>query len=306
MEKPGLELNLNKLRAFESVARLRSFTAAGAELNISQPAVTVQVRDLERHFGVPLIDRRRRRRVELTRDGELLSEYARRILATALEAERALIGARELDVGTLPLVATPTAASYCLPAVLDAFKSRYPGIHVELLVVNSREALKRVAALQSDLGVLTGPVRDPTLVTVPFFEDRLVLAVARDHPLARRRSVDVRRLAGERMIIREKGSATRALVEAELRRAGVKVEASMELASNEATLQTVSSGHGLAIVSAEVVQRDVEAGRIAAVALRGVDLKRTFWFVCRRERAHYPTVREFIATGQRVMRRSRR
>lgn len=161
-------------------------------------------------------------------------------------------------------------------------------------MLNSREALARIVALRADLGVLTGTVRDPRLVTMPFFEDRLVVVVSARHPLARQRAVHVRRLGGERMILREKGSATRARVESEFRRVGVAIASTMELASNEATLQTVGRNHGIALVSSEMVRREVEAGRIAALEVRGVSLRRTFWFVCRRERSHYPTITQFI------------
>ncbi len=306
MTTTGLHLNLNKLRAFEAVARLRSFTAAAEELGVSQPAVTVQVRELERFFGLPLIDREKRRRVELTRDGEVLYSYARQIMTAALEAEQALAGARQLASGTLPLVATHTAASYFLPPVLGAFRTRYPGIHVRLLVLNTEQALSHLLGLHADLGVMPAQTRDPRLVAVPFFEDRLVLAVSARHPLAQRRAVDVQSLRHERMIMREKGSGTRALIESEFRRAGVEIEATMELASNEATLEAIAAGHGVAVVSAEMVRRDVEARRIVALEVRGVTLRRTFWFVSHRERAHYPTVRQFIETGQRVMSRGTR
>lgn len=296
-------MNLNRLATFEAVARLRSFTAAARELSLSQPAVSVQIRELERHFGLSLLDRRRHRGLVLTSDGEVLYGYARRMLDTAREAEQAIAGARELQSGTLPLVATPTAASYALPAVLAEFKSRYPRVHVRLLVLNSQEALAHLAGLHADLGVMTGAIRDRRLRTVPFFEDELVLALPPGHRLAGRRSVDVRQLTGERMIVRERGSATRALIETEFRRAGVRYETTMELASNEATLHAVAVGNGCAIVSAEMARRDAEARRIATVRVRGVALRRTFRFAFPAERAHYPTIQTFIETGQRAMRR---
>ncbi|MDR7483594.1 MAG: LysR family transcriptional regulator [Armatimonadota bacterium] len=301
---PALTLNLNKLWTFEAVARLGSFTAAARELHISQPAVTVQVRELEAYFGVTLIQRGRRGAL-LTPDGEVLYGYARQVVTAALAAQQAVAGARELAGGTLPLVATPTAASYVLPAVLRAFTARYPGVHLQLLVLNSRDALASLADLRVDLGVMPGEMSDARLVTVPFFEDRLVLAVHPGHRLAGHRSIAVRQLQGERMIFRERGSGTRALIEAELRRAGVRVRPVMELASNEATLEAVAAGQGVALVSAEMARRAVETGRLAAVDVRDVRLRRTFWFVFRRDRAHYPTIRAFIQTGQSVMRSTR-
>jgi DNA-binding transcriptional LysR family regulator len=302
---PTASLNLNKLRAFEAVARLRSFTAAGEALGLSQPAVTVQVRDLERYFGLPLLDRDRRRRVELTREGEVLYGYARQILAAALEAEQALSGTRQLRSGTLPVVATRTAASYFLPPVLTAFRARYPAVRIRLLVLNTEEALAHLAGLHADLAVVPGDIDDPRLVTVPFCEDRLVLAVSPRHPFARRRTVHARALAGEPMIVRERGSATRALIEAEFGRAGVTVEAAMEFASNEATLEAVAADHGVAVVSEAMARREVEARRVVALEVRGVALRRSFWLAFRRDRAHYPTVRQFIETAGRVLPRGR-
>ncbi len=299
----GLEINLNKLRTFEAVARLGSFTAAARELAISQPAVTVQVRELETQLGIPLLDRARGRKVMLTGEGETLLGYARQIVTAARQAQEALGGARALESGRLPLVATGTAAAYVLPPVIDEFRRRYPGVHVHLLVLNSAQALGRLRAREADLGVMTGEIADRRLVTLPFFEDRLVLVVAPGHRLARRRSVHARDLAGEALIVRERGSATRTLIESEFRRASVPVRAAMELGSSEATLELVAAGRHAAVISAAMARREVQAGRLVALAIRGVSLTRTFWFAYPRERAHYPTIREFIETGRRTVRR---
>lgn len=296
-------LDLNKLTTFDAVARLGSFTAAAHELSISQPAVSIQIRGLEHHFGVPLLHRGRRGGARPTTDGEKLHAYVRRILSAAAEAEETLLGSRPLRSGRLLLVATGTAASYVLPPVLGEMKTRHPGLRVQLLVRNSQDALAVLLGGEADLGVLTGPVRDRRLQAQPFFEDDLLLAVAPGHRLARRRSVAVRELAGEPLILREPGSATRALVESELRQAGVRFETTMELASYEATLQAVVAGVGAAIVSSVVLRRDVEARRLVALRVRGVTLRRTFSFVSSVDGAEPLAVQRFKETARRLIAR---
>jgi DNA-binding transcriptional LysR family regulator len=294
-------LNLNRLRTFEAVARLESVTAAARELALSQPAVTVQLRELERGLGAALLDRGRGRRVALTHDGERLAAYARQIVSLAREAERAM--GRDAVGGRLPLVATPTAASYLLPRVIGEFQRRHPRVQIELRVVNSREAVARLRAREADVGILTGAVSDPRLIASPFVEDRLVLAVGARHRLARRRAVAARELAGLPLIMREQGSATRALIESELRRVGVRPEVAMEVASAEATLRLLAAGPHAAVLSAEIVRRDVEAGLLAALTIRGVRLRRTFWLAVPRERAEDPTVRALLEAARAVIRR---
>lgn len=288
-----MPLNLHQLRVFEAVARTGSFSKAARELSITQPAVTFQIRQLEAQRGVALFERIRRR-PGLTQAGQTLYQYAQRIFALAEEAEQALEHARGLKAGRLRLIASLTAAAYYLPPVVAAFKRRYPGIQVQLVVDNSHRVAERILSLADDLGVLTGEPKDPHLVLEPFCEDPLVLIVHPQHPWARRRTVSLRELAAQPFILREPGSATRALIESRMAADGIGLRVTMELGSNEAIKRTVELGNGVTLISAAIVRREVEAGRLAMLRVRGPGLVRRFYFAYHRERRDSPLIRALL------------
>jgi aminoethylphosphonate catabolism LysR family transcriptional regulator len=290
-------INLNQLRVFEAVARTGSFSRAAQELSITQPAVTFQIRQLERHVGVPLFERVRRR-AGLSQAGHTLHQYAQRIFVLAEEAEQALELARGFKVGRLRLVASLTSAAYYLPPLVAAFKQRYPGVQVQLIVDNSQRVAERILALADDLGVLTGEPQSPNLVLEPFCEDPLVLIVHAGHPWARRRSISLRELAGQPFILREPGSATRALIESRMAAEGLAPRVTMELGSNEAIKRTVELGNGMTLISAAIVTREVEAGRLAMLRIREPGLVRRFYLVYHRERRDSPLIRAVLEVAR--------
>ena len=199
-------MNLNQLRVFEAVARTGSFSRAAETLSVTQPAVTLQIRQLERDCGVQLFERIRRR-PRLTDAGRVLQDYARRIFALVEEASRHLEGARGLTTGTLRVVTGPTGATY-VTDLITAFHRRHPGIHVALSLDVSEGIVQRVVTLVDDVGLLGAEQQHPALARRPFYGDPLVVIVAPRHPWARRRSVSVRELAAgtlRALAIRERG-----------------------------------------------------------------------------------------------------
>ncbi len=231
-----MSMNLNQLRVFHAVAKGGSFT---------QPAVTIHIRELERYYGVRLFDRGGRR-VKLTDAGQTLFEYAQRIFTLAEEAEHALENARSLRAGRLQILGSLTVGAYYLPPVINLFKAKFPEIHVTLSVDNSQRVVERIAGLREDVGILSGPVRDERLVVRPFLEDELVILVPPGHAWSTRRGVSLHELGEQPLILREPGSATRALMEERLRQAGIHPRVSMELGSNEAIKRAVEMGMGVA------------------------------------------------------------
>lgn len=259
-------MNLTQLRAFEAVARTGSFSRAAEALAVTQPAVTMQIRELERDCGVQLFERIRRA-PRLTEPGRVLQDYARRIFSLLDEARVRLEGARALTTGHLRIVAGPTGASYAAGFVA-AFHDRYPGIRVALSVDTSGRVAERVATLADDIGLLGEEQRDARLARVAFCDDPLVVITAPGHPWARRRSVSVRALAEVALITREAGSTTRVFVEARLGAAARRLRIGMELGSNDAIKRAVELGTGVAIVSREIVRSEVRAGTLRVLGIR--------------------------------------
>jgi DNA-binding transcriptional LysR family regulator len=300
-----MALNLGRLRAFEAVTRVGSFTGAAQRLGVTPPAVSLQIRELERDCGVPLFHRVGRR-VRLTPAGQTLEQYAQRIFALAADAEQALQESRRFAGGELRLVASGTSAAYYLPPVLTAFRHRYPAIRIHLAVENSQRVRERILSLEDDLGVLGVETAHPDLVFESLAEDPLVVIMSPRHPLARRRQLSLAELGKEALILRERGSASRQLVERRLLRLGTGARPSMEIASNEVIKRAVEMGNGVSFMSAAIVRREVEAGLLRALPVRGERLVRNIYLVYHRERRQSPLINALLTVSRELRGRRRR
>ena len=294
-------MNLHHLRIFYTLATTGSFTGAARRLGISQPAVTIQVRELEESAGVRLLERRART-LALTDAGQALFRVSERIFSLVDEAEAVLAEAGGAITGTLRISGSGTAGASLLPPVLTAFRRRFPGVRIAMEVSNSRRVLDQVASFDADLGVLAAPDEatpltvsdDPRLVVEPFVRVPLVLVVPPRHPWARRRTVAVKDLADQPLIVREAGSTTRRVLEARLAAAGITPHYAMELGSNEAIKHAVAAGVGAAVLGARVVDGEAAIGRLRAVRMRGSGLALRFFFVYHGHRVHAPVLRAFL------------
>jgi LysR family transcriptional regulator, low CO2-responsive transcriptional regulator len=296
-------MTLNQLRVFEAVARTGSFSRAAETLSVTQPAVTLQIRQLERDCGVQLFERIRRR-PRLTEAGLRLQDYARRIFALVDEATRHLEGARGLSSGRLRMVTGPTGSAYATD-LIAAFHRRYPGIHVALSVDVSERIAQRILTLSDDIGLLGPEQQHPSLARIPFCGDPLVVIVGRGHAWARRRSVSVHELAGVALITREAVSTTRRFLEAKLGAAARRLRVAMELGSNDAIKRAVELGAGVGIVSQEVVRTEVRAGALRAVAIRERGFVHRIDLVYHKDRAASPLVAAVREVARALPGRSR-
>ncbi|MGD1065828.1 MAG: LysR family transcriptional regulator [Vulcanimicrobiaceae bacterium] len=279
-------LNLTQLATFVRVARERSFTRAAAELHLTQPAVTQQIRALERDLGVTLVDVVARR-ATLTEAGVMLAERADRLLAQADAVRRDLRDLAEARGGTLHVGATVTIGGWVLPQLLARFRDERPGVTVDVRIANTATigALAHEGTLS--LALVEGDLHDEDLAIEPFADDALVLIVAPAHPFARRDAISVDALAGQPFVAREEGSGTREQFERALRAAGVVPRVVLALPAGEGIVRAVASGIGIAIVSQLVVADAVQAKTVVQVPVRGVDLRRRFTLV--RRRWHTPS-----------------
>lgn len=280
------------LGTFHAVAVLGSFSAAARHLGITQPAVTQQVRRLERDLGLPLFDRAGRR-AALTHAGQTLETYAQRLVRLLDAAHEALESLAGVRTGHLRVGASRTAGSYYIAGLLDRFKLRYPGVRVSLSVGNSETVLARVLDLSLDAGLIAGPCEDPRVVSIPFVRDRLLVIAAPGHPLSGAPAIGIEDLAGYAWISREPGSRTRRLIERALAAHGLEIHPTMELESNEAIKSAVADGIGIGIMAQAAVARDLAAGRLAGRPLRE-PLGLEFALVYHRDRALSPALGAFL------------
>jgi DNA-binding transcriptional LysR family regulator len=264
---------LEYLHTFHTVATLGGVTRAAAALHLSQPAVSGRLRALERHYGAPLL-LVRHRRMRLTAEGEALHACTARVFNLLRAAQRTIAAVRDAARGHLAVGASTTVGIYLLPAVLGDFVRERPGVEVSLAVGTSAEVRDRVLRDDAPIGLVEAPVPHPDLESVPFAADEVVLIAPPGHPLARAGRVALDDLQGQRVLWREATSGTRAFVVAALARAGVAIEAALELGSTEAQKQAVLAGLGVAWVSRMTVRREVAAGELVVVETPGLDLTR--------------------------------
>jgi DNA-binding transcriptional LysR family regulator len=268
-----MALNLGHLAVFHAVAETGSVTLGAQRLMVSQPAVSKQVKELERALQTRLFDRRPKG-VRLTDAGRVLADYAGRIFALASEAEAAVSDATAMRRGSLAVGASPTLGTYLLPRALVYFRQRFPGVRVRLEIEPSHLLRARLNEGALDLGVTNADLRWPELDASTLMHDELVAIAPPDHPLARKRRVTPEVLCREPFIVRETGSETRSLVERSLAAAGYAIEPALSLSSTEAVKQAVAAGLGVAMVSKLVIGDDVSNGRLAVLRLTGLTLRR--------------------------------
>jgi aminoethylphosphonate catabolism LysR family transcriptional regulator len=280
-------MNHAQLRAFHAVASEGSFTRAAARLHVTQPTLSAQVRALEDTYGVRLFDRRGRR-VAPSELGRELLELTRRLFSLEAEAADLLAAARGLHKGHLRIGAD---APYHVTTPLSAFTRRYPGIQVSLTVGNSADLAQALFEHRIDVAVLANVAGDARLHAKPLRRDRLVAFAAKSHPWSRRRRVDLADLAGQRLVLREQGSATRRIFETAMARRGIAIGEVLDMNSREAVRETVAAGLGVGVVSASEFGRD---SRIKAIELAGEDLAMTEYVVCLAERRQLRLVRAFL------------
>ncbi|MBU7572078.1 MAG: LysR family transcriptional regulator [Hydrogenophaga sp.] len=238
-------MRLTQLRSFYAVARMGSFTKAAEHLHVSQPTITTQVRFLEESYKVELFHRSGRR-VQLTQLGEQLMQLAQNIFSLEGDAVSLLRDAGELRTGQLRVAAV---GPYHVTRMLADFSQHYPDIKVSVSTGNSQDVLDRLLDYRADVGVLAQLVKDDRFLSVPFSRHPVGIFTASEHRFARRRSIRLAELQGERMILREQGSTTRKALEQALNKAGVAPEVVMEISSREVIREAVSQGIGIAAVS---------------------------------------------------------
>jgi len=278
VDMAGMRVTLRQLRAFEAVARLRSFTRAAEELHVTQPTVSKQIRLLNEEVGLPLLEQIGKQ-VFLTEAGEELYATCADWLETWGRFEQSIANLQGLKQGRLK-IATVTTSKYFMPRVLGPFCARYPGIDIAMEVVNRDRLLERLSRNQDDLYVMGVPPEGWDIESEPLVENALVVVAAANHPLAGRRHIPFTELANQPFLLRERGSGTRITMERVFRERNTPFVIKMELGSNEAIKQAVAGGLGLAVLSRSTLRREVDANELRVLDVEGFPIRR-HWYVVR-------------------------
>ena len=267
---------LHQLRLFEAVARRLSFTRAAEELFLTQPTVSMQIKQLSDDIGLPLFEQIGKK-ISLTDAGRELHETTREMFESWSRFEMRVADLRGMKQGQLK-IAVATTAKYFIPALLGSFLERYPEVDVRLEIANREKLLERMDTNQDDLYILVLPPEDAAIERVPFLRNPLVVIAPRNHPLAHERDIPLDRLSRERFIAREPGSGTRIQVSRFLGEQGVAVNVRMEFGSNEAIKHAVAAGLGISVVSRHTIDVDPMSDKLAVLDVQGFPLVDE-WFV---------------------------
>lgn len=285
-------MELQQLRYFVAVADTGKFTAAARDLHVAQPSVSKQVRKLEDELGAALLERRRTG-VALTDAGAILLPWAKRMLADLDGARSEVAGLATLERGRLSVGATPSLSTVLLPRVLAAFHAEHPGITLSVVEAGSRDLVDRLAAGELDLALVILPVRREELFeTTPLIREELVLAVAKSHPLARRKTVRVGDLRGVPLVMFRDGYDLRSATITACERAGFHPTFAVEGAEMDGVLRMAAAGVGVAVVPRMVVER---GGPLVGVRLVQPTLSRSVGVAFRRDRHHSRAADAFVA-----------
>ncbi|WP_414041686.1 LysR family transcriptional regulator [Acidithiobacillus sp. M4-SHS-6] len=275
-----MHLTLRQIKVFEAVARHRSFTRAAAELYLTQPAVSMQIKQLEETTGLPLFEQLGKR-VYLTEAGKEFARYSRAITQQLNEAAQVLDELKGLQRGRLQ-ISVATTGAYIAPYLLSAFARSFPGIMVNMTVTNRQVLLEQLENNEVDMAIMGQPPEDVPLEAVPFLENLLVVAAPPGHPLVGKGTIPLKALENEPFIIREEGSGTRSAAERFFASAGVKINAIMEMSSHEAIKHAVRAGLGLGIVSTHTIRLELEGGYLAILDVESLPIRRHWYLVHRR------------------------
>jgi DNA-binding transcriptional LysR family regulator len=268
-------MTLGQIRNFLVVARLGSITAAAAELFVTPPAVSAAVAALERDLGLALLTADGRG-IRLTSAGEIFARYAGESLGLLEQGRDAATFAGRAGTGRLRVAAVMTAGEYVVPPILKGFRRKHPGVDVHLEVGNRALVIERLLERRADVGIGGRPPEEGRIDGRPFLDNKLVIVGAPDHPLARRRAVDPRRI-DDVWLVREPGSGTATVTQEFLSEHGIQPRAILHLGSNGAAKQAAAVGRGVTLISAQAVSLELAAGTLAVIRTRATPIARR-WF----------------------------
>lgn len=286
-------MEVRDLQVFISVAKHLNYTRAGEEVHLSQPSVSVRIKQLESQLGVKLFEQLGKK-VALTEAGQLLVPYANRVIRAVEDARLAIEELQGLDRGSLRIGASTTPGMYIIPRTIARFKEFHPQIEVHLGIRDTREIEDGVIRNEFDFGFVGGHLAGDEVDVLPWLTDELVLIVPPRHRLASKKIVKRDDLVNEKFIGRESGSATRATVSDRLKEWEVQLETVMEMENPESVKKAVQSGLGIAFISKFAVETELKAKALAAVRIPKLAISRELKIVYRKDKHLSRAARAFI------------
>ncbi len=299
-----MHVTIRQLSVFEAVARRLSYTRAADELHLSQPAVSMQVKQLEETVGLPLFEQTGKK-IQLTDAGREVFQYTRAIFGMFEEMEEVLAALKGVDTGQLD-IAVASTVNYFAPRLLAAFHQRYPGIDLRLDVTNRKQLMVLLESNETDIVLMGHPPERLELESEAFMENPLVVIAPPGHPLDGVPGVPLSRLQDETFVMRESGSGTRLAMERFFKEHGLELKRGMQMTRNEAIKQAVRAGMGLGVASEHTIELEVETGRLVILDVEQFPIRRKWYMVHRKGKRLSPAAvafRDFVLAEAKNIRR---
>ena len=289
------QLNFHQLRIFYTVARCKSFSRAAEAMEISQPAVSIQVQELEKMLGISLFHRRSRG-LQLSEAGNAVYSYAHRIFSLSSEMQEIIQDILGLRTGHLTLGASTTPGEYILPVAIGRFRLRYPEINVQLKIANTRSIVNQILQRELDVGMIGSRLGEASgdLEMSTYTMDEIVLVTGPDHPLAKKEKPSLDEIMKEGLVIREEGSATRQTAEECFSHLGIQPRIAIELGSNQAVKLAAESGVGVGVISRFGIGAELKAGLLQILDVQNWRCTRPLTLVYLKEKHLSPAQRAFL------------
>ena len=291
-------MDVRDLQVFLSVSKHLNYTRAGEEINLSQPSVSVRIRQLESELRVKLFEQLGKK-VVLTDAGQLLVPYANRVIAAVDDAHHAIDELQGLERGSLRIGASTTPGMYLVPQIVASFKRSHPKIDIHLRIKDTREVEDGVLNNEFDFGFVGGHLAAAEVSAHAWLTDELLLVVSPDHRLRNKKTVRKQDLAGESFIVRESGSATRATIVTQLQQANFELETVIEMENPESIKKAVQSGLGIAFISKFAIATELKAKTLTAIRVRDLTINRELKIVHRKDKHLSRAALGFIEMARR-------
>jgi len=292
-------MDLRQLEIVQAIADTGSFTGAGARLHVSQSAISRQILLLEDEFHERLFVRLGRR-VQITAAGEALLQLANRVFTDIRDTSGSITDRQKVLSGPLRLVGGMTVCLYVFPQLIKEFRAQHPLVDIKIAVGGTWRLQRRVKSRQADLALLTLPVEDPALTSVPVLREELMLVMPSNHSLGEKTPVPVEALVGQPFIMFEVGSNTRRTVDEFFTREQIRPRVVAETENVEIIKSMVASGLGISLVPILTVERETQGGSLKVARIRGQQLVRETGWVYRADERPSRVVQEMMATLTRI------
>ncbi|UCH20709.1 MAG: LysR family transcriptional regulator [Deltaproteobacteria bacterium] len=289
-------MNLNQLKIFYFASKLGSLSAAGEELNITQPAVTKGIQRLQDYYEIRLFNRFGKK-MALTDAGEALYGIAEKIFELEKQAEESIRDFQQQKSGQIRIHASESFGAYYLPHIVNPFIKANPNIRVSASILPTEQVAENTANLDNDIGFISYPVENEKLLVREIIEDRLVIIVPVGHSLTKHQFISPRDLERQSIIMHEKGSATERTFENFTRKNNLSINILLELSSNNAIKLAVAEGLGIGVMSRKIATDEIEAGKLIALPFSDSSMRHKYYLVHHKDKYISGVLQHLIDTA---------